>query len=307
MTDLHPRLQAVEQLLSVSSLTQIVDAELSARQVELWIKRDDLLHPILSGNKWRKLKYILNHALQNGYETVISMGGAYSNHLHALAFLGQVLGIKTAAFIRGEKPGVLNPTLVDLQCWGMDLRFVSRFDYRQLRGFKGCDSLPELAPAEYWLPEGGSVTLALQGVAEIFAEVDRAFDVLMSACGTGTTLAGLIAAAPKTMHILGVATLKNAGFLGEDVQQLLSGVDQPQSWEILVDYHFGGFAKTRPELSRFIQQFSVRHGVVLEPVYTGKVLFAFYDLLQKGYFKPGQRVLMLHTGGLQGSRSPVSE
>lgn len=302
MINLHPRLEALEKKFSASPLTQILDQALSARRVELWIKRDDLLHPIVSGNKWRKLKYILNHALYHQTDTLISMGGAYSNHLHALAFAGQQLGLKTVAFVRGERPTQLNPTLIDLQQWGMQLNFVSRSDYRQLRQYKNYHSLPDLVSGQYWLPEGGATDLALQGVAEIMSELKQQFDVLMVACGTGATLAGLITAAPVDMQILGVAALKGGAFLNADVKQLLPQAITQQNWQILLDYHFGGFAKYTPELKLFMHQFAAKHGVALDPIYTGKLLFAFYDLLNQGYFKPGQRILILHTGGLQGAR-----
>ncbi len=282
---------------------QIIDPELSARQIELWIKRDDLIHPIISGNKWRKLKYILNHALHLNADCIVSMGGAYSNHLHALAYAGKLLEIKTVGFIRGEAPSRPNQTLLDLMDWGMELRFVSRSEYRKLRDYKHHDSLPDLKPGEYWLPEGGATELALKGVGESVAEIDLNFDVLAVACGTGTTLAGLIAHAPHSCRVLGVAALKNAGFLVYDVQQMLNtnGVTR-EDWQLALDYHCGGFAKTSPALLEFIRQFQDKHGVPLEPVYTGKLMLAIYDLLRRGHFKAGQRIVALHTGGLQGNR-----
>lgn len=300
---LHPRLLALERQFSPAPLQRINDPLFSRFQVELWIKRDDLLHSIISGNKWRKLKYILNHALYLDADCMVSMGGCYSNHLHALAYAGKLLGIKTIGLVRGECPAQLNPTLKDLQDWGMTLRFVSRSDYRQLRTYKHHDSLPDLQASQYWLPEGGATALALQGVAEIVAEIDIDFNVLVTACGTGTTLAGLLACAPVNCEVLGIAALKNAGFLVDDVQQLLNSLQISRTnWHIALDYHFGGFGKTTPALLAFIKQFTTQHGIPLEPVYTGKVLFAVYDLLKQGYFKPGQRLIVLHTGGLQGFR-----
>lgn len=301
---LHPRLRALEEQFLPSPLTTIVDDELAAHDIELFIKRDDLIHPIVSGNKWRKLKYVLNHALHLGAESIVSMGGAYSNHLHALAFTGKILGIKTVGYVRGERPERLTPTLIDLQDWGMELRFISRGDYRQLREYKRHDSLPELNPGEYWLPEGGATGLALQGVAETAKEIDIGFDVLAVACGTGTTLAGLIANTPTSSRVLGVAALKNAGFLVHDVQQLLAvqGISS-MNWQIALDYHCGGFAATTPDLLTFIADFEARHGVPLEPIYTGKLLYALYDLARQGHFPKGQRIVVLHTGGLQGKRS----
>ncbi len=300
---LHPRLQALEREFALAPLEQIFAPELTCRQVELWVKRDDLLHPIISGNKWRKLKYILNQALFLQADCLVSMGGVYSNHLHALAFAGKQLGLKTIGLLRGEPPFQLNPTLQDLQAWGMELRFVTRKDYRLLRNYKQHDSLPGLELGQYWLPEGGAVDLACQGVAESIAEISIDFDSLVAACGTGTTLAGLITHALESSRILGIAALKGADFLTQDVQQLLNakGVVS-ENWEIALDYHFGGFAKTTPVLLEFIQAFQNRHGIPLEPVYTGKTLFAVFDLLRRGYFKSGQRIIVLHTGGLQGNR-----
>ena len=303
MSKLHPKLQALQDQFAESPLVQIHDDQIQAVGCELWIKRDDLLHPIISGNKWRKLKYILDHALHLSADTIISMGGAYSNHLHALAFAGKSLGLKTIAYIRGEQPKTLNPTLIDLLDWGMELRFVSRGDYRQLRCYKAHDSLPGLKSGQYWLPEGGATELALKGVAEILSEIELDFDVLAVACGTGTTLAGLIQAAPPNTELIGVAALKGAEFLRTDVENSLSHSDclQPD-WSILLDYHFGGFAKKTSELTDFMQAFYAKNAIPLEPIYTGKTLFAVYDLVNKGYFKPGQRIVMLHTGGLQGIR-----
>lgn len=301
MPSLHPLLRALEAGFGKSGLSPIADPTLSAMRVQLWIKRDDLLHPIIAGNKWRKLKYLLNDALINGADTLVSMGGAYSNHLHALAFAGKCLGLKTIGYVRGEPPDIFNPTLRDLQRWGMDLRFVSRGEYKELRAYKHND-LPGLSANQYWVPEGGANSLALKGLAEIAGEITMEYDHLLVACGTGTTLAGLISAAPVTCRITGIAALKGADFLQEDVKRLLRQNQTYTNWQIVHDYHFGGFAKSTPELQQFVRQFDAIHNVSLEPVYTGKLLFAVFDLLQKGYFKPCQRVVVLHTGGLQGAR-----
>jgi len=298
---MHPALLALERQFSVSTLTRLEDPLLQQQRIELWIKRDDLLHPVISGNKWRKLKFILDHALQQNTAKIISMGGAYSNHLHALAFAGKLLKLETAAFIRGEKPQKLSPTLRDIQDWGMELRFISRSDYRELRNYKEHDSLPGLEKDEYWLPEGGATALALQGVGEIVDEIGSDYDVLCVPCGTGATLAGLIAAAPDSVQILGIAALKGAGFLVDDVRKLLPG-EGKANWKINLDYHFGGFAKSAEQLRAFIGDFEKQHNFILDPVYTGKMLFALFDLIKQGYFKAGQRLVALHTGGLQGRR-----
>jgi 1-aminocyclopropane-1-carboxylate deaminase len=297
---MHSALISLEKTFKPSLLTKVNDALLEKHQVELWIKRDDLLHPIISGNKWRKLKYSLNHALTMGANTVISMGGTYSNHLHALAYIGKVLGLKTVGLIRGEAPATLTPSLLDMQHWGMELRFVSRSDYRLLRQYKQWNSLPNLTAGQYWLPEGGAEALALLGVAELVGEIDRSYDVLCVPCGTGTTLAGLVTAVADNVSVLGFTALKNANFLTADVNALLP---KPyKNWRINLDYHFGGFAKTNAALLDFITDFELKHQIPLEPVYTGKMLYGLYDLVEKQYFQPNQRIIVLHTGGLQGKR-----
>ncbi|MEY3289029.1 MAG: hypothetical protein RLZZ419_1271 [Pseudomonadota bacterium] len=331
---MHPELSKLEKTFELSILTKIDDPLLDEYHIELWMKRDDLLHPVISGNKWRKLKYSLDQVLSSGADTLISMGGAYSNHLHALAYTGKLLRLKTQGFIRGEQPATLTPTLMDLQNWGMELTFVSRSDYRLLRQYKGCHDLPGLKPQQYWLPEGGAQALALKGVAELVNEIDILYDMLCVPCGTGTTLAGIIEAVPESVSVLGFAALKNAGFLQADVEALLPrpGTKKPvqnnvikrsshpnplpegeiikcsnhfmhiPDWHINLDYHFGGFATTTPELMRFITDFEGKTHIPLEPVYTGKMMYALYDLITKQFFKPGQRIIAVHTGGLQGKR-----
>ncbi|MFI3219155.1 MAG: pyridoxal-phosphate dependent enzyme [Methylococcales bacterium] len=294
----------LEQTFSPSILTKVDDPLLEQYQVELWIKRDDLLHPIISGNKWRKLKYILQHALSLDSDTLISMGGTYSNHLHALAYVGKVLGLKTIGLIRGEQPATLTPTLQDVQHWGMELKFVSRSDYRLLRQYKQWSDLPDLKPRQYWLPEGGAQALALKGVAELVHEIDIAYDILCVPCGTGTTLAGIVNAVTADTTVIGFAALKNAGFLNAEVNSLLP--NYRDNWHINLDYHVGGFAKTNAELLAFIDDFEARTQIPLEPVYTGKMLYGFYDLIKKQAFKPYQRIIAVHTGGLQGKRGLLS-
>ena len=297
---MHPELIKLEKTFKPSLLTKIDEPFCAQFNVELWLKRDDQLHAIISGNKWRKLKFILDHALYSGADTIISMGGMYSNHLHALAYAGKVLGLKTIAYIRGEAPAVLTPTLADLKAWNMELRFISRTDYRQLRHYKGCQDLPGLKPQQYWLLEGGAQALALCGVAELVAEIDIDFDYLCVPCGTGATLAGLIAATSNNISLLGFAALKNAFFLNADVGSLLK--QSKNNWQINLDYHFGGFASSTPELLNFMSAFESKTTIQLEPVYTGKMMYALYDLISKGYFSPGQRIIAVHTGGLQGDR-----
>lgn len=300
---INKRLQILEQQFQSSLLNPLNDPLFKQHQIKVWLKRDDLLHPIISGNKWRKLKYSLNHGLLLGKNTFVSMGGAYSNHLHALAFTGKLLNIKTRAFIRGEQPKHLNPTLRDLLNWGMSLEFISRSDYSALRVYKNYDSLPDLKNNEYWLPEGGALTFALQGVNELVTEIKQPFEWICCPCGTGTTLAGIIQAVPEQTQVLGISALKGGGFLNDEVKQWLpEPIKSQKNWQINPHYHFGGFAKTKPILFDFIHQFEQTQGITIEPVYSGKMLFALYDLISQGYFKAGASIIAVHTGGLQGKR-----
>ena len=297
---MHPALITLEQTLGKSVLTKIADPFLENHQVSLWIKRDDMLHPVISGNKWRKLKYGLDHALSLGADTLISMGGAYSNHLHALAYTGKMLGLKTIGIIRGGCPSCLTPALQDMENSAMELRFVSRSDYREYRNHNHWQDLPGIKPNQYWLREGGATDLALKGVAELVDEIDIEYDTLCVACGTGATLAGLITAVSGKKSVLGFAALKNALFLQNDVQSFLN--KDYANWKLLQDYHCGGFAKINPDLLLFMSQFEQKTSIPLEPVYTAKMLYGLYELIKNDYFKSGQRIIALHTGGLQGNR-----
>ncbi|RIZ65395.1 MAG: 1-aminocyclopropane-1-carboxylate deaminase/D-cysteine desulfhydrase [Methylococcales bacterium] len=297
---MHPKLIKLEENFKPSILTKIDEPLCTQFNIELWMKRDDQLHPVISGNKWRKLKFILNHALYTGSDTIISMGGVYSNHLHALAYTCKAIGLKNIAYIRGDAPTLLTPTLADLTAWGTELRYISRTEYRQLRQYKSYLDLPGLKPQQYWLPEGGAQPLALSGLAELVEEIEISYDYLCVPCGTGTTLAGLISATPDHISLLGFAALKNASFLNTDVSALLA--QNKSNWQINLDYHFGGFASSTPELLSFIKAFETKTNIQLEPVYTGKMMYALYDLISKGHFNAGQRIIALHTGGLQGDR-----
>ncbi|MGR9054237.1 MAG: 1-aminocyclopropane-1-carboxylate deaminase/D-cysteine desulfhydrase, partial [Gammaproteobacteria bacterium] len=236
--------------------------------------------------------------LSLGCRKVVSMGGAYSNHLHALAYVGRRLALATEGWIRGEAR--MTPTLADARRWGMVLRFVSRSEYRNLREYKSWNSLPGFDPETYWLPEGGASALALRGVSELVDEIDIGYDTLCVPCGTGTTLAGIVGAVAQGVKVYGIAALKGGNFLARDVERLLTA--PYDNWSIFNDYHFGGFAVVKPELTAFIERFSTLTGIPLEPVYTGKMLYGIYDMIAKGRIASGRRIIALHTGGLQGNR-----
>ena len=306
------RLALLENQISPSPLSKINHPLLKQHDIELWIKRDDLLHPVISGNKWRKLKYILKHALTLKMVTLISMGGAYSNHLHALAYAGKIVGLPTIGMIRGEQPKHDTATLADVRAWGMQLNFVSRSEYRTLRTYRHRSTLPGLKSGQYWLPEGGSLKQALQGVEEMVVEINHHNDYLCVPCGTGTTLAGMINAVSDRCTVLGFAALKGADFLYNDVELLLTETasDRLKSikcdWSIMLDYHFGGFARANRQLFTFMKDFTRQTGLSLDAVYTGKMMFGIFDLIAQGYFPAGKRIIAVHTGGLQGNRGFLS-
>ena len=269
--------------------------------VRLYMKCEDLIHPIISGNKWRKLKYNLIQALESGHNHLISMGGAYSNHLHALAYIGYKLGIKTTGIIRGEQPEQESQTLLDLRQWGMHLKFVDRETFRQYRQYREPDAKPAKDYGGFWITEGAANQYSLPGVAEILNDINIDYDVLALSCGTGTTLAGLINTLPANKTLLGIAALKGKDFLEKDINKLLK--TRRNNWSLNLDYHFGGFAKQNDELRSFIKDFQEQTNIPLEPIYNGKMLFGIFDLIKKDYFRKEQKIIAIHTGGLQGNRN----
>ncbi|MBL1141534.1 MAG: 1-aminocyclopropane-1-carboxylate deaminase/D-cysteine desulfhydrase [Proteobacteria bacterium] len=287
--------------IKAAILEPIQHPVLEERGIELHIKRDDLLHPVISGNKWRKLKYTLLSAMNNNHQHLISMGGTYSNHLHALAYVGNKLNIKTTGLIRGEPPEKENQTLTDLGKWGMTLEFVSRSAFRELRKHRTHNAKLEKQYGGFWIPEGGATQDALRGVGEILDEINIDFDTLTLGCGTGTTLAGLAKVLPDKKRVLGFSSLKGGGFLEKDVKKLIKK-NSLTNWSINFDYHFGGFAKISEELISFINEFQTHTNIPLEPIYNGKMLFGLFDLVKNDRFKKGHKLIAIHTGGLQGNR-----
>lgn len=269
--------------------------------ITLCIKRLDLVHPRISGNKFFKLKYNLLDAQQNGFKQVLTFGGAYSNHIAATAYTAQRFGFQSIGIIRGEelacKP--LNATLQTAQDFGMQLRFVSREDYRKKQSEDFIQQLQQVFPETCIIPEGGTNALAIQGCTEILTADDvKNFDLICCAAGTGGTLSGLIKASSDQQQVLGFSALKG-DFLTQDVQQWTAR----RNWRITDEFCFGGYAKTSPELMQFIQCFEQEHSIPLEQVYTGKMLFGLEQMILRREIQPDQRVLVIHSGGLQG-KSP---
>jgi len=276
---------------------QVPDQHIEYRHQRISIKRLDLIHPQISGNKFFKLKYNLLAARQQGFEKVLTFGGAYSNHIAATAFAAHQFGFQSLGMIRGEELAQrpFNPTLATAQQFGMQLEFISRNAYRQKDQPDFLQRLQQQYPDFYLIPEGGTNALAVQGCREILTTEDAQFDLICCAVGTGGTLAGLIEASQQHQQLLGVSALKG-DFLTHEVAQLTT----KRNWRILEDYCCGGYAKTTLELIQFIQAFEQRYNIPLEQVYTGKMLRGIFDLIDQDKIGPDQKILLIHTGGLQG-------
>ena len=264
----------------------------------LVIKREDTLHPHISGNKYRKLKYNLIEAKRLNKKVLLTFGGAYSNHIAALASAGKEFGFETIGVIRGEELGAkigTNPTLSFAQNCGMQFHFVSREDYRHKTENSFISNLKPLFGDFYLVPEGGTNNLAVKGCEEILTKNDEEFDFICSAVGTGGTLAGLIKSSKAHQTVIGFSALKGT-FQSSDIEKYTSKTN----YKIIDNYCFGGYAKIDEQLIRFINNFKEKTEISLDPVYTGKMLYGIIDLINKGELKQNSRILAIHTGGLQG-------
>jgi len=269
----------------------------------LHIKREDLADPYFGGNKWRKLKYNLIQAKAQHNNTLLTFGGAWSNHIYATAAAGKYFGFKTIGIIRGEAHDRLNPTLQFARDCGMQLEYVNRQTYRTKNSKEFTNELHQRYGDFYLLPEGGSNLLALKGCAEIVDDINIPFDIITTACGTGATLAGIITALSPNQQAIGFAVLKGADFLDKEVSRMLinSGHRSAHNWHIEKNYHFGGYARSKAELLTFIRQFKSDFDIELDAVYTGKMLYGLFDLISNNTFARGTRIIAVHTGGLQGN------
>jgi 1-aminocyclopropane-1-carboxylate deaminase/D-cysteine desulfhydrase-like pyridoxal-dependent ACC family enzyme len=269
----------------------------------LYVKREDVADPYIGGNKWRKLKYNLIAAREQHKNTLLTFGGAWSNHIYATAAAGKYFGFDTIGIIRGEALDRLNPTLQFAHDCGMQLEYVDRQTYRNKNSQEFINELHQRHGDFYLLPEGGSNQLALKGCAEMVDDINIPFDIITVACGTGTTLAGLITALNPDQQAIGFAVLKGADFLDKDVTTMLinDGHSSAHNWHIEKNYHFGGYARTSAQLLTFIRQFKAEFGIGLDAVYSGKMFYGLFDLISNNKFAKGARIIAVHTGGLQGN------
>jgi 1-aminocyclopropane-1-carboxylate deaminase len=267
-------------------------------EITLHIKREDLIHPFISGNKFRKLKYNLLKAKEEKKTKLLTFGGAFSNHIAAVAFAGMENNFETIGIIRGdelESQIYENPTLLFAQECGMKFQFVSREEYQNKTTDLFIEKLKNIYYDFYLIPEGGANLLAVKGCEEILTEKDSQFSHICCSIGTGGTISGLINSAQLYQKIIGFPSLKG-DFLSDDIRKFAV----KSNWEFVTDYHFGGYGKINEELVRFINDFYHQTKIPLDPIYTGKMMFGIVDLIQKGYFPKGSKILAIHTGGLQG-------
>ncbi|PHQ28311.1 1-aminocyclopropane-1-carboxylate deaminase/D-cysteine desulfhydrase [Leeuwenhoekiella nanhaiensis] len=272
------------------------------KHIKVDLKREDLIDAEVSGNKFRKLKYNMLQALEEGHYSILTYGGAFSNHIAAVAKAGKLFGLETIGVIRGEELGKnlditlqKNFTLRFAYECGMQFEFVTRTAYREKNTESFRESLKTKYGTFYEIPEGGTNELAIKGCHEILGATTVDYDYIACAVGTGGTIAGIIEASLPHQKVLGFPALKG-DFLEDEIKKYTSKTN----WELIPDYHFGGYAKTSEELIRFINRFKKEQNIQLDPVYTGKMMYGLTDLIRNGYFSKNTRIFAVHTGGLQG-------
>lgn len=280
-------------------LQQITDPVTSAKGLKLYMLRTDLNHPHISGNKLYKLKYNLEAARRVNKGCLLTFGGAYSNHIAAVAAAGKAYGFKTIGIIRGEPYTILNPTLQFATDQGMQLEYVSRDLYRQkdmlLRYIE-----QKYGESNFIIPEGGSNELGVLGCQEITSHIPIHFDHICCPCGTGTTLTGIVLSLKEVQKALGIQVLKASNYIQNEVKRQLAVAGQQRTnWCVWDNYHFDGYAKIKTELLTFIEQFEHSQRIPLDPVYTGKMMYGLYDLIRHDHFKKGETIVAVHTGGFR--------
>jgi 1-aminocyclopropane-1-carboxylate deaminase len=276
--------------------------------IKVFVKREDLNHPFVSGNKWWKLKYNLEQAGMKGHQKLLTFGGAYSNHIYATAAAAGALGLESIGIVRGEERLPLNSTLSFARSQGMRLNYISREAYRKKSEPEFIEDLKKKFGDFYLIPEGGTNKYSIKGCEEWAKKLQEIeFDYLCLPVGTGGTMAGLIAGL-NAKNIIGFSALKEGEFLNEEIKKLVLDYTGKEfsNWRIETEYHFGGYAKSNHVLKSFIRSFDQDHSVALDEVYTGKMMFGILDCIRQNKFERETTILALHTGGLQGRISASS-
>lgn len=291
-------------VLNKSVLQPLNDQLFAKKKLKVFVLRDDLIHPFISGNKWRKLKYNIEQFQKEGKEYLVTFGGAFSNHIVATAAAGKLYSIKTIGIIRGEEHDInSNSVLRFAHNCGMELIFVSREEYRKWKLGNGNSKLAKLLNSKtgidqseiYLLPEGGSNEFAVKGCKEIIDDIPVDFDYICCDCGTGATFAGIVSGLKNHQQAIGIAVLKGAEFIDDAVKKYNPTI---KTFQVIHDYHFGGYAKSATELDEFCKSFSGTKNIPVEPVYTGKLFYGLYDLIRKDFFAEGKTIVVVHTGGV---------
>lgn len=277
----------------------IASEETKKRGIKLMVKRDDLVHPTIMGNKWRKLKYNLREARSVEAQSLLTFGGAYSNHIAATAAAAKEYGFQSIGIIRGDELNAnSNPTLIAAAKNGMELVFKSRTTFNELK--QDASTLKLEYPNAYVLPEGGTNGLAIEGAAEIIDEIDTDYDYMICPVGTGGTMAGLLRNLDDSIQLIGISSLKG-DFIHKEFRTLIAKhkIDKT-NYLINNDFHCGGYGKVTHELVRFINEFKKEHKIPLDPIYTGKMMLAVMEMIKNDHFESGANIIAIHTGGLQG-------
>lgn len=291
-----------------SPVEEVPYTPINQNGISLYIKRDDLIHAEISGNKWRKLRYNIEKAQLKGHDTLLTFGGAFSNHIAATAAAGRAFGMKTIGMVRGEDADLDNPTLSFARTCGMRIHPISRERFRQADQWEFRSSLKQELGSFYFIPQGGANELGVLGCMDILGECKEHYDRIFVACGTGTTAAGIAISAKGKCHVHAISVLKNGGFLKEEIRQWMDLlIHDPEVEDHLMGHlhletahHFGGYARTAQALIDFMRDFHRQTHIKLDPVYTGKAAFAMCELARENPSFEGEKWLLIHTGGLQG-------
>ncbi len=271
------------------------------KKVEVWVKRDDLIHDEMSGNKWRKLRHTVSYLKsQNKYRGVLTFGGAYSNHILAVAYVALKLGLGSVAIIRGGKISPLNKTLARCTELGMKIIYWDRERYKTKHEQEVLVNIQNEYPDYYIVPEGGADKLGIKGCEDIVTEIEIDFDYITIDCGTGATLAGMVRSLKRFQKAIGFQVLKGEDFISEEVERWNTEHKSELNYEVNTEYHFGGYAKKNLKLIEFMRSFYTEAGIKTDPIYTAKQFYGVLDLIKKDYFPKNSKIVIVHSGGMQG-------
>jgi 1-aminocyclopropane-1-carboxylate deaminase len=277
------------------------DDFIEEKECKVGILRLDKIHPVISGNKYFKLKYYLEEAIRNNRDTIITFGGYYSNHLHATAFACNTYGLKSVGYVRGEEPSTINDTLKDCIKFGMELKFIPQGDFKKIQ-----EQLTFSQPQHVQIiPMGGNGVLGMRGAGEILNfKTSNEFDYIIGSAGTGTMGGGLLHKLEKYQQLVLISAVKNNFSLKEEILALDPSLDDKEKQlSIHHEFHFGGFGKSNPMLFEKMNWFYKEHQIPTDFVYTGKMICGFYELLRNNSIRKKSKILLIHSGGIQGNRS----